>query len=119
MWIKHKDYFSESYKPTLEESGMPLNYFVKKLLGKDRPAKFGYEDAWGDIVLRNETYLKINNLIPQIQSGRFILDIINDIREQQERYHKFEKNDLVCTDMERFWENIVKETKKYLEEVVE
>ena len=120
LWVKHKDYFSESIYAK-EDEGTPLSYRSKKYLGKQKGKDKGfcYSDTWGNIVLRDEAYLKINNLIPQIQSGRFILDIINDIREQQEQYHKFEKNDLVCTDMERFWENIVKETKKYLEEVVE
>jgi hypothetical protein len=117
LWIKHRDYFSEVQQPEPHELGMPLNYFAEKYIGKNRPKKFVYDDAWGSVVLRNEAYVRINNLIPEIQSGRFELDIINDIREQQEKYHDFEKYELVSTDMERFWEEIVKETKRYLEEV--
>ena len=96
------------------EMGMPLNYFAEKYMGKNRPKKFIYEDSWGYVVARNEAWIKINNLIPEIQSGRFILDIINDTREQQEKYHSFKKYELIDTDMSRFWENIVKETQRYL-----
>ena len=120
LWVKHRDYFSESLHVKGDE-GTPLSYRSKKYLGKQkgRDKGFGYPDTWGDIVLRNESWIRINNLIPEIESGKFILDIINDIREQQEMYHRFKKNDLVSTDMERFWECVVKETKKYLEEVIE
>lgn len=114
LWIKHRDYFSEVQQPEPHELGMPLNYFAEKYMGKNRPKKFVYDDAWGSVVLRNESWICLHNLIPEIQSGRFQLDIINDIREQQEKYHDFEKYELVSTDMERFWENIVKETKKHL-----
>ncbi len=114
VWIKHRDYFSKVQKPEPHELGMPLNYFAEKYMGKDRPKKFIYDDAWGSIVLRNESWIILHNLIPEIQSGRFELDIINDIREQQEQYHDFEKYELVSTDMERFWEGVVKESKKHL-----
>ena len=119
MWIKHRDYFSELQKSEPHELGMPLNYFAEKYMRKDRPKKFIYDDAWGSVILRNESWICLHNLIPEIESGKFILDIINDIREQQEKYHRFKKNELVCSNMERFWGCVVKETKKYLEEVVE
>lgn len=114
VWVKHRDYFSEVQKPEPHELGMPLNYFAEKYMGKNRPKKFIYDDAWGSVVLRDEAWLILYNLISEIQSGRFELDIINDIREQQEQYHGFEKYELVSTDMERFWEGVVKESKKHL-----
>lgn len=109
VWIKHKDYFSETYEPTMEELGMPLNYYAEKFLGKDRPKKFAYEDAWGAVVLRNEAWIVIEGLMKEIKSGRFQLDIVREIREQQERLHEFEKYELVSTEMERFWERLVAE----------
>jgi len=112
VWIKHKDYFSETYEPTMEELGMPLNYYAEKFLGKDRPKKFAYEDAWGAVVLRNEAWIVIEGLMKEIKSGRFQLDIVREIREQQERLHGFEKYELVSTDMERFWEKLVYTLKK-------
>jgi len=48
----------------------------------------------------------------EIKSGRFQLDIVREIREQQERLHGFEKYELVSTDMERFWEKLVYTLKK-------
>lgn len=112
IWIKHKDYFSEIYKPTPEESGMPLDYFAEKFMGKNRPKKFIYDDAWGSVVFRNEAWIKIENLMAEIKSGKFELDIINEVRNQQEIYHSFNEYELACTGMERFWENVVKELKK-------
>jgi len=112
VWIKHRDYFSEVYKPIMEELGKPLNYYAEKFLGKDRPKKFIYENAWGAVVLRNEAWIVIEGLMKEIKTRRFQLDIVREIREQQERLHGFEECELVSTDMERFWEKLVEVLKK-------
>lgn len=112
VWIQHNDYFSESMKLPLEDIGMPLEYLAKKHLNKDNRKKFIYPDAWGRIVLRNQAWLRIHNLLKQIHENRFQSDIIRDIREQQEKLHSFEELDLCCTDMERFWEKLVRELYK-------
>lgn len=109
-WIYHRDYFSAVLET--EEKGAPLNVLAKKYCNKDKSKKFVYGDAWGSIVLRNEAWICIENLIYQIKSGRFVLDIINDICRQQERLLKFEEYELCCTDMERFWERVVMECNK-------
>lgn len=108
VWIQHNDYFSESMKLSSEDTGMPLGYLAKKHMSKDKKQKFVYANAWGDIVLRNQAWLRIHNLLKQIQEGRFQLDIVGDIREQQEKLHGFEELELCCTDMERFWDSVVK-----------
>jgi len=109
VWIKHRDYFSEVYKPTMEELGRPLNYFVEKHLGKNGPQRFIYDDAWGAVVLRNEAWIVIEGLLAEVRNNKFPLDIVRKIREQQERFHEFEKYELVSTEMERFWERLVAE----------
>lgn len=114
IWIKHKDYFSEIIHPEPHEMGMPLNYFAEKHLGRNRPAKFIYEDAWGSVVTRNESWIILENVIADIKSDIFILDIINEICRQQEKYHGFDEYELICTDMERFWEGVIKQVNKIL-----
>lgn len=111
VWIKHGDYFSETISPEPHELGMPLDYFAEKHLGKSRPKKFIYGDAWGSVVARNEAWIKIDNLVNEVNSDKFVLDIINEITRKQERYHDFEEYELSCSYMERFWENLVKELK--------
>lgn len=111
VWIKHNDYFSEVIPPEVHEIGMPLNYFAKKYMGKKRANKFIYEDAWGSIIARNQAWIILHGILKDIESGIFELDIINEIRRQQEIYHNFSEYELCCTDMERFWERLVKEVK--------
>ena len=107
VWIRHNDYFSEPMRLSLEDMGMPLGHVAKKHMDKGKRQKFIYPDAWGSIVLRNQAWICIYNLLKQIEENRFQLDIINDIREQQERLHGFDEYDLCSTDMERFWEKVV------------
>lgn len=109
VWVKHRDYFSCEGEPEPHEIGMPLNYFAEKYMGKNRPRKFIYEDAWGSVVLRNEAWITIKDLLTDIKSNTFQLDIIREIRRQQEQYHGFEEYSLCSTDMERFWEKLVNE----------
>ena len=111
VWIKHKDYFSSAIPPESHELGMPLNYFAEKYLGKNRPAKFIYHNSWGSVIARNEAWIVVRNLVNEIQSGKFELDIVNKICRQQEKYHQLEEYELCSTDMERFWENVVKKIK--------
>lgn len=110
VWVKHRDYFSPSYismQNDPDDLGKPLSYLVKKYLDKDMAQKFAYSDAWGDIIARQEAWLVIKNLVNEIEGGMFPPDIVNEIREQQEKIHSMEQYDLCCTDMERFWEKVV------------
>ncbi len=76
-------------------------------MGKERPKKFVYEDAWGDLVARNEAWIRLKNLAADINAGVFALNIIANILRQQEEAHSMEIYELCCTPMERFWEQVV------------
>lgn len=99
-------------KLAMEDLGKPLGYLVEKYMDKKRTERFVYSDAWGAIVLRQEAWIKIGGLVDDVKSGRFILGIRDEIRSQQEKYHRFDEFDLCCTDMERFWEGLVFKIKK-------
>ena len=76
-------------------------------MGKERPEKFVYEDAWGDLVARNEAWIKLEGLVDDIARRVFPLDIVANIIRQQELTHSMEMHELRCTYMERFWESTV------------
>jgi hypothetical protein len=111
IWVKHNDYFSRDYVPLDKESGLPLDYFMMKFKGKVKNKKFVYGDAWGGVVLRNEAWIRIINLAEEIKRQRSIIKLKQEILEQQEKLHEFEKGDLWVGDWERFWENVIKEIK--------
>lgn len=104
-YIKHVDYFSPSLRdPYL--IGTPLEVRAKKHLSVDRKKKFVYGDSWGDIVLRSEAWVKIEGLALASKTGfrpRIVLEIIR----QQSQAHGWDITELMCTDMERFWERVV------------
>lgn len=112
VWVKHNDYFSQVMRTATDDIGTPMVYRAKKYLRQERKKKFIYDDNWASIVLRNEAWLRIENLHKQIKEGKFQLDIVRDIREQQEKAHGFDECELCCTDMERFWERLVMELVK-------
>lgn len=108
------DYFSPSAEVEPEDIGAGLNTLCFKYLdGKNRKSKFTYEDSWGDIVLRNEAWLCIKNLIPQIEISH-PTDILHEIISQQEMKSRlnFRELDLTNTTMSRFYENIINELLK-------
>jgi hypothetical protein len=113
VWVQHNDYFSPSMDLPSEDIGMPLGVLCKKYLDKDKKNKFVYPDAWGDIVLRQQAWIKIENLMHRLRLGDFELDLLKDILRQQEMICGFKENELICTDMERFWERVIIECKKY------
>lgn len=106
VWVKHRDYFSPSICVP-EDYGKSLNQLCEKYMGKERPKKFVYEDAWGDLVARNEAWIKLEGLVDDIARRVFPLDIVANIIRQQELTHSMEMYELCCTYMERFWENTV------------
>jgi len=109
VWIKHRDYFSPAMKVNFEDTGTSLNYRANKYLGKNINSKFLYDDTWGEIVERQEAWIVIKNLIKEIKSGKFQLDIVKDILRQQEKIHRFDEYELDSSDMARFWEKLVME----------
>ncbi len=107
VWVKHGDYFSDTMKLPADELGKPLGFLVEKYCNTTKSNKFAYPDAWGSIVLRNEAWICLKNLMVDIKSDIFALKIINSICRQQEVACGFNKYELCCTPMERFWEKVV------------
>lgn len=111
VWIKHRDYFSSIFKPSDNDIGRPTEYILNKYFNKSRSLKsFIYPDCWSSVILRNEAWICIKNLLLHI--NEFELDIRDDILHKQEQYEKFKKNELLSSDMERFWENVIKKVKE-------
>ena len=118
VWIKHRDYFSPSLvSPEDRGLGLSLNQLCEKYLGKDRPKKFVYEDAWGDIIARNEAWIVLENLMIDIKKV-FVLDILQNILRQIEKTHGMEEYemDLHQMDMVRFYENVLLNLTREVEE---
>lgn len=63
IWIKHRDWFSPSFRSPVEDLGAPLSVTLKKYFDKTRSEKFNYPDCWGDIVLRSEAWIVIHRAL--------------------------------------------------------
>lgn len=117
IWIKHTDYFSASWRPPKgERIDMPLNYYANKYFNKNRKEKFLYADGWGDIVLRNEAWLKITNVVELIRKCSYNCyqsehRMAHEILNKQTSKLGFE--DYSC-EWERYWENVMRFVNKYL-----
>lgn len=114
VWVKHTDYFSPRLEIESEDLGAPLSVLVDKYMDKSsRKSKFVYDDSWGDIVLRNEAWICIKNLVTQKNTSHPI-DILENILRQQEKKSRFslKENELENTDMSRFYEKLILEVLK-------
>lgn len=109
LWIKHRDYFSQPIdKP--EDSGTPLEYRIKKYgINSKKSSGFVYADCWGAIVGRNEAWLIIKDVIPQVKRCNEVelSTVIIDEFCKMERMNKY--------DLDEYWqfffENVAKELK--------
>lgn len=109
VWIRHNDYFSSSWRPPKgERIDMPTSYYLKKYFNIDRPEKFIYADCWGDIVLRNEAWIKLENLVSLCRYKEMNYTQIARKIIQQQRLVERGMSSGVCDEWERFWENVVK-----------
>jgi hypothetical protein len=90
-----------------EDVGRTLGYLANKYCGITKSNKFTYSDGWGSIVLRNEAWIRLKDVLLDIRTGVFALDIVNNICRQQEMACGFDEYELVCTPMERFWEKVI------------
>lgn len=106
IWVQHRDYFSSSMDLPIEDIGAPLDVLCKKYLNKDKSKKFIYGDAWGDIVLRNEAWIHIENVVSYAKEN-LPYQVVYEIIQEQERINGFEDLELIGTDMERMWDNIL------------
>ena len=115
VWIKHTDYFSPEWRPPAgERIDMPTNYYLKKYFGKTKSEKFIYSDCWGSIILRNEAWIKLENLIPLCKYREMnYSQIASDILSQQ-KFSVKGMSDEVCLEWERYWQNVVKYVCEYI-----
>ncbi len=109
VWVKHRDYFSPLFIPSdPKDIETPLEHRLKKYFNGSKKKKFAYSDCYGSIVLRSEAWVIIENLVTETKNDVFELAILKEIVRQQEKAHGFKEYDLCCTDMERFWERVIR-----------
>lgn len=111
LYIKHRDYFSP-IDSNPEDIGTPLSYRLQKY-GIEKKERFIYPDSWGAIVLRQEAWIHIKNIIPLIKLFDYT-QISRMIVEEMEKYHKFSKNS-IDLEWERFYEEVCKGIKNTID----
>ena len=120
VYIKHRDYFSEQFVPSdSNDLGKPLNYTLAKYFpdSKQKREKFVYSDNWSGVILRNEAWIKLNNLVHIIKrQDYFEPDVRYKIIDLQEQYHHMNNGELINSDMERMWERLLKLIKGEVEQ---
>ena len=83
-------------------------------MGKDKKSKFVYNDCWGSIILRNEAWIKVENIVcktkimNELEMKEYLFKLFKDMT-------KLKISDLYGGTWERFWENVSKELYKFLE----
>lgn len=112
VYIKHRDYFSEQFVPSdSNDLGKPLNYRLQKYFPntKQKRETFVYSDNWSGVILRNEAWIKLTNLVHIIKrQDYFEPDVRYKIIDLQEQYHHMNRGELMSSDMERMWERLIK-----------
>jgi hypothetical protein len=73
LWIKHRDYFSSEWKSPINDFGGSLDYYENKYFNGNKKQKFIYTDSWGSIILRNEAWVKVENIIPIMKNNNKII----------------------------------------------
>lgn len=77
-------------------------------------SKFIYSDCWGSIILRNEAWIKLENLIPLCKYREMnYSQIASDVLSRQKYSIKGMSNE-VCLEWERYWRNVVKYVCEYI-----
>lgn len=111
LWIKHRDYFSQSIDK-LEDLGTPLEYRIKKYgLDSKKSSGFVYNDVWGSVVGRNEAWLIIKDVIPQVVrcNERELSTVIIEEFCKMERMNKYDLDE----NWNFFFERISKELNNF------
>ena len=116
LWIKHRDFFSESFRPPVEDMGAPLGYILEKYFPdlKRHTKDFIYADTWGDVVLRNEAWIVFRNFGQVIRHDRH--------RPIQSLIKSFLKADIIrksnieslSNDWYRFFENVIQKYNEFI-----
>ena len=92
VYIKHTDYFSYIWSPPEgERIDIPLSYYAEKYFNKKKKNKFVYPDCWGSIVLRNEAWILLKDIIPLMETENSILVSKNIL--QMQRYDNYSSID--------------------------
>lgn len=126
VWIKHRDFFSETFEPTdSNDIGADLSTICKKYFNQEKKCvkDFVYSDTWGDVVLRNEAWLILKNGIKYQELLRerpmthicYVESFAFDYAKALERVLKFEPLSLMCSDTERMFEAVERILKEYNE----
>lgn len=120
VYIKHRDYFSEMFvPPNSNDLGKPLNYILQKYFpdSNQKKEKFIYSDNWSSVVLRNEAWIKLGNLVHIVKrQDYFEPNVRYKIIELQEQYHHMRSGELIPSDMERMWERLLKLVKENIKD---
>lgn len=113
LWIKHSDYFSSEWRPPEgERIDMPTTYYLKKYFNKTISNKFVYPDGWGSIILRNEAWIQIKNIIPIVKTESYI-NVAKTILKLQtkDNYSSHDLNSFNC-EWCNYWGDVIKEVQK-------
>lgn len=113
IWIKHTDYFSNSWRPPEgERIDMPISYYLQKYFNKSKTEKFIYADCWSSIVLRNEAWIILENYIPVLKTSSRTAFTHSIIKEQRkDKYTQFRTADIEGI-WSRFWEDMYRVVKE-------
>lgn len=119
IYVYHKDWFSSSYKPS--ENYKPITgmnglikdfneqfaskYGIEPIDNRYR-GKFVYNDCWGEIILRNTAWVKIENIITDIENDVKFLSLINSVERQIEKANGFKEYEL-NPYMTRFYNDVI------------
>ena len=116
VYIKHTDYFSYTWLPPKgERTDMPTSYYLKKYFNTDKSEKFIYADCWGSIILRNEAWILIKDIIPFIRTEKEIIVARKIVKLQKQDKYTPNLTTGAEVEWERFWENVSKVVKENLD----
>lgn len=111
IYINHNDYFSDTFKTPLEDIGKPLSYLLKKYFNHFKNKKFIYDDAWGEIVLRNTAWIKFENIIKLFKIMK-PNDVALIMRDKLFEYHGFSNTEGSYLEWLRFFEEVCNKIKE-------
>ena len=95
---------------------MPISYYMNKYFNTKRNEKFVYPDCWGSIILRNEAWILLKDILQMIQTENYTSTAQEILKLQ--KMDKYTHSFSISDDMEwiRFWQNVCKCVKEnYLE----
>lgn len=115
LYVQCKDYFSPSWEPPSEYIGVPLSVIVQKFFNQERKNKFVYPDGWGDIVLRNEAWLKVSNVVLTVDYLNSVKIAQAIVKQQKQDPHALLDSAAAEAEWERFWIEAIEKLHRYAE----